>query len=60
MIGQTLHYEILGPLGEAGWRGHKAQDPRLGRLVAMVLPSEANTNPDGKRRFVREAKQRQH
>ncbi len=59
MIGQTLaHYEILGPLGEGGMGVvYKARDTRLGRLVAIkVLPSAADTNPDGKRRFVREAK----
>ena len=59
MIGQTLaHYEILGPLGEGGMGVvYRARDTRLGRLVAIkVLPSAANTNPDGKRRFVREAK----
>ena len=59
MIGQTLaHYEILGPLGEGGMGVvYRARDTRLGRLAAIkVLPSAAKTNPDGKRRFVREAK----
>ena len=42
---------------KAGWAWSTKPGIPAGRLVAIkVLPSEANTTPDGKRRFVREAK----
>ncbi len=59
MIGQTLgHYRIESKLGEGGMGVvYKARDIHLDRSVAIkVLPPEAVSNPERKRRFVQEAK----
>ena len=59
MIGQMLgHYRIESKLGEGGMGVvYRARDTHLDRFVAIkVLPAEAVTNPERKRRFVQEAK----
>ena len=51
-------FELVSPLG-AGGMGEvwKARDTRLDRIIAIkVLPSEKLADPEGKRRFVQEAK----
>ena len=51
-------YEVLGSLGAGGMgEVYKAQDTRLGRLVAIkVLPAAFASDPDRLARFEREAK----
>ena len=59
MIGRTIsHYEVLEKLGEGGMgEVYKARDTRLDRFVALkVLPPDRVSDPERKRRFVREAK----
>ena len=59
MIGTTFtHYRIIEKIGEGGMGVvYKAQDPRLGRLVAIkVLPPHCVADADRKARFVREAR----
>ncbi len=58
MTGQTIaHYTILEKLGEGGMGVvYLAQDAHLNRKVAVkVLRPEAMTDPERKKRFVREA-----
>ncbi|HEX2455645.1 MAG TPA: protein kinase [Vicinamibacterales bacterium] len=51
-------YEILSGLGAGGMgEVYKARDVRLDRLVAIkVLPADQLTDPESKRRFIREAR----
>ncbi|HET7746783.1 MAG TPA: serine/threonine-protein kinase, partial [Vicinamibacteria bacterium] len=59
MIGQTVsHYRIVGKLGEGGMGVlYRAIDTRLERSVAIkVLPAEAASDPDARRRLIREAR----
>ena len=58
MIGRTIsHYRILEPLGEGGMGVvYKAEDTRLGRLVAIKMISETLRNPDAIERLKREAR----
>ena len=59
MVGRTLgHYRIESTLGEGGMGVvYKAFDTRLDRPVAIkVLPAEAVSTPERKRRFAQEAK----
>ena len=59
MIGTTFtHYRIIEKIGEGGMGVvYKAQDPRLGRLVAIkVLSPHCVADADRKARFVREAR----
>lgn len=52
------HYRIIEKLGQGGMGVvYKARDTHLDRFVAIkVLPPEAVADPEGKRRFVQEAK----
>jgi len=59
MIGKTFaHYEITGLLGKGGMgEVFRARDQRLDRDVALkFLPKTTSGDPDGARRFEREAK----
>jgi serine/threonine protein kinase len=51
-------YQVLGPLGAGGMgEVYRARDPRLGREVAIkVLPAECSADPEGLKRFEREAR----
>jgi len=51
-------YEIQAAIGAGGMgEVYKARDTRLGRTVAIkVLPAAASSDPDRRRRFVREAR----
>ena len=59
MIGRTIgHYTIIEKIGEGGMGAvYKARDIRLDRFVALkMLPCEAVSNSERKRRFALEAK----
>jgi len=59
LTGRTLsHYRVLEKLGEGGMGVvYKALDTRLNRPVALkVLPSDRVSDPERKRRFVKEAR----
>src|SRR5947199_1114681 len=59
MIGRTIgHYQIVEKLGEGGMGiVYKGRDTRLDRFVALkILPPRKGADPDGRRRFVQEAR----
>ena len=58
MIGQTIsHYRIIEQIGEGGMGVvYEAEDMRLGRRVAIKIPSAAPDNYDQHARFLREAR----
>jgi serine/threonine protein kinase len=59
MVGKTLgHYQIEAKLGEGGMGlVFRALDTHLDRIVAIkVLPPHSLSDPEGRKRFVREAK----
>ena len=58
MIGRTIsHYRILEPLGEGGMGVvYKAEDTRLGRVVAIKMISETLRDPAAIERLKREAR----
>jgi serine/threonine protein kinase len=50
-------YEIVAPLGGGMGEVYRAEDPRLGRDVAIkVLPQHLSENPEVRARFEREAR----
>jgi serine/threonine protein kinase/Tfp pilus assembly protein PilF len=58
MIGQTIsHYRILEQIGEGGMGVvYEAEDVRLGRRVAIKIPSAAPDSHNHHARFLREAR----
>jgi serine/threonine protein kinase/tetratricopeptide (TPR) repeat protein len=58
MIGQTIsHYRILEQIGEGGMGVvYEAEDTRLGRRVAIKIPSAAPDSHSQHARFLREAR----
>ncbi|HEY0099056.1 MAG TPA: DUF2225 domain-containing protein [Pyrinomonadaceae bacterium] len=58
MIGQTIsHYRILDQIGEGGMGVvYEAEDTRLGRRVAIKIPSAAPDSHSHHARFLREAR----
>jgi serine/threonine protein kinase/Tfp pilus assembly protein PilF len=58
MIGQTIsHYRILEQIGEGGMGVvYEAEDTRLGRRVAVKIPSAAPDSHNHHARFLREAR----
>ncbi|MCA1567017.1 MAG: tetratricopeptide repeat protein [Acidobacteria bacterium] len=58
MIGQTIsHYRILEQIGEGGMGVvYEAEDTRLGRRVAIKIPSAAPDSHNHHARFLREAR----
>ncbi|HEX8423544.1 MAG TPA: tetratricopeptide repeat protein [Pyrinomonadaceae bacterium] len=58
MIGQTIsHYRILEQIGEGGMGVvYEAEDTRLGRRVAIKIPSAAPDSHSHHARFLREAR----
>lgn len=59
MIGRTLaHYEIVEELGSGGMGDvYRARDKKLERDIAIkVLPAEFSSDPERRKRFMREAK----
>lgn len=58
MIGQIIsHYRILDQIGEGGMGVvYEAEDTRLGRRVAIKIPSAAPDSHDHHARFLREAR----
>jgi serine/threonine protein kinase/Tfp pilus assembly protein PilF len=58
MIGQTIsHYRILEQIGEGGMGVvYEAEDTRLGRRVAIKIPSATHDSHNHHARFLREAR----
>jgi len=59
MLDALAHYKILGPIG-VGRMGElfRARDTRAGRTVALrVVAGEIAGDPEGRRRFLKEARQ---
>jgi len=59
LVGRTVaHYRVLSELGRGGMGVvHRAEDPRLGRHVALkFLPDDLATHREALQRFRREAR----